>query len=177
MITDEQKHKLNRILGSRFASRKPLGDIFACIFTGPPEPEEPHCSLLQDPLSVPSPDAHLPDLNAEHPSFAALVVRYVRDRFDNDTSSVYFAAGISRANYSHIISNENYAVSKRTAIRMALGLQLSADEADALLKAAGYAFSESIAEDVVLRACIAAGIHDLPDINTVLAEHGIDYEY
>lgn len=113
----------------------------------------------------------IPDLNRANASFSALLIKYVRDRFGGDAPSVYRAARINRKTYSAIISDELRAVSKRTAVAFALALKLSRTEADEFLRAAGFALSSSIREDMVFNACIEAGICDLARVNQILVNH------
>ena len=113
----------------------------------------------------------IPDLNRANASFSALLIKYVRDRFGGDAPSVYHAARINRKTYSAIISDELRAVSKRTAVAFALALKLSRTEADEFLRAAGFALSSSIREDMVFNACIEAGIYDLARVNQILVNH------
>ena len=114
----------------------------------------------------------LPDLKSENPSFAAMLVKYVNERFGGDAPKVYAAAKISRKTYSSIVSNELRPVSKQTAIQLALALRLSRTEADAFLKVAGFAFSPAILEDIIVCACISANIFEIDDVNSLLAEYG-----
>ncbi len=113
-----------------------------------------------------------PDLHRTEPSFAARLILYVRDRFGNDAPRVYQAARVSRQTYSSIVSNELRPVSKSTAIAFALALGLSEGEADELLKAAGYALSNFLLEDMIVRACIKADIRDIDRVNAILTDHG-----
>lgn len=114
----------------------------------------------------------LPDLKSENPSFAAMLVKYVNERFGGDAPKVYAAAKISRKTYSAIVGNELRPVSKQTAIQLALALKLSRTEADAFLKAAGFAFSPAILEDIIVCACISANVFEIDDVNALLAEYG-----
>ena len=112
-----------------------------------------------------------PNLASANPSFAARLVMYVRDRFDGDAPKVYIAAHVSRKTYSSIVSNELRPVSKPTAILLALGLRLNFEEAEEFIKSAGFAFSAFILEDIVVSACIKAGIHDVSRVNEILSAH------
>ena len=114
----------------------------------------------------------IPDLKRENPSFAAMLIKYVNERFGGDAPKVYAAAKISRKTYSAIVGNELRPVSKQTAIQLALALKLSRTEADAFLKAAGFAFSSAIFEDIIVCACISASVFDVDDVNSLLAEYG-----
>lgn len=125
----------------------------------------------QMPPAADSRKSVIPDLNRANASFSALLIKYVRDRFGGDAPSVYHAARINRKTYSAIISDELRAVSKRTAVAFALALKLSRTDADEFLRAAGFALSSSIREDMVFNACIEAGIYDLARVNQILVNH------
>lgn len=115
----------------------------------------------------------LPNLRNTSPSFAALLLRYVRDKFNNDAPSVYRRAHVSRKTYSSIVSNELRPVSKQTAIRFALALQLSVfrNEAGNFLASAGYALSDFILEDIIVKACFGSEIYDLDRVNEILLRY------
>lgn len=113
-----------------------------------------------------------PDLKSDNPTFAAMLIKHVNERFGGDAPKVYAAAKISRKTYSAIVGNELRPVSKQTAIQLALALKLSRTEADALLKAAGFAFSPAILEDIIVCACMASGIYEIDDVNGLLSEYG-----
>ena len=101
-----------------------------------------------------------------------MLIKYVNERFGGDAPKVYAAAKISRKTYSAIVGNELRPVSKQTAIQLALALKLSRTEADAFLKAAGFAFSPAILEDIVVCACISANVFDVDDVGSLLVEYG-----
>ena len=129
-----------------------------------------------DKANLPPPSSRearkIPDLKSENPSFAAMLVKYVNERFGGDAPKVYAAAKISRKTYSAIVGNELRPVSKQTAIQLVLALKLSRTEADAFLKAAGFAFSPAILEDIIVCACISANVFEIDDVNALLAEYG-----
>ena len=162
------------------AARDDIGDDDTCAPSigrvGRPT-LRPHiiCPALQN-RELPPPASRnvrkLPDLKRENPSFAAMLVKYVNERFGGDAPKVYAAAKISRKTYSAIIGNELRPVSKQTAIQLALALKLSRTEADAFLKAAGFAFSPAILEDIIVCACISANVFDIDEINSLLASYG-----
>ena len=114
----------------------------------------------------------IPDLKSENPSFAAMLVKYVNERFGGDAPKVYAAAKISRKTYSAIVGNELRPFSKQTAIQLALALKLSRTEADTFIKAAGFAFSPAILEDIIVCACISASVFDINDVNAFLTSYG-----
>ena len=119
-------------------------------------------------IDLPENKPRKPNLHAANLSFAARVIIWVRDRYDNNAPAIYKAAYLSRKTYSAIISDENHVVSKRTAIQLAFGLRLSREEADLLLHAAGYHLSRSVVEDMIFDACLEAKIHNLEDVNRFL---------
>ncbi len=137
----------------------------------------PHivCPALQN-RELPPPASRnvrkLPDLKRENPSFAAMLVKYVNERFSGDAPKVYNAAHVNRKTYSAIVGNELRPVSKTTAVQFALALHLTRAEADEFIKSAGYAFSASILEDIIVCACIEAKIYDIVDVNSLLTEYG-----
>lgn len=113
-----------------------------------------------------------PNLTSANPSFAARLIILVRDRFGGDAPAVYNAAHVSRKTYSAIISNELRPVSKQTAIAFALALRLSEQELYGFLRSAGFALSEFLLDDMIVRRCVVAGIHDVDRVNEILAAHG-----
>ena len=128
--------------------------------------------LAQDlPLAASRDIKKIPDLKRENPSFAAMLVKYVNERFGGDAPKVYTAAHVSRKTYSAIAGNELRPVSKAIAVQFALALQLTRTEADAFLKAAGYAFSPAILEDIIVCACIEENVYDILDVNSLLSEY------
>ena len=136
----------------------------------------PHivCPALQN-RELPPPASRnvrkLPDLKRENPSFAAMLIKYVNERFDGDAPKVYNAAHVNRKTYSAIVGNELRPVSKTTAVQFSLALNLTRAEADEFIKSAGYAFSASILEDIIVCACIEAKIYDITDVNSLLTEY------
>lgn len=58
-----------------------------------------------DKANLPPPSSRearkLPDLKSENPSFAAMLVKYVNERFGGDAPKVYAAAKISRRTFRH----------------------------------------------------------------------------
>lgn len=111
-----------------------------------------------------------PNLKAKTLSFAAQLLLFVQQKCNGVGAVAYKRAGVSRKTYSKIISDARKYVSKRTVMQFAIGLQLSRAEADVLLKSAGYAFAETIPEDVAFLYCIDHAIWNLYDLNAILRE-------
>jgi hypothetical protein len=120
------------------------------------------------------PQSRLPNLASPTLSFAARLLAAVKEKYGGKAAFAYKRAGISRKVYSKVVSDARRPVSKRTAMQFAIGLQLSRLEADLFLKAAGYAFSDSIPEDAAFSYCIENGIWNLNDLNELLRAAGAD---
>ena len=105
-------------------------------------------------------------------TFADLLARHVRDR-GGDAPSIYSAARIDRRTYSSIVSHPLRPVSKRTAVQFAIALRLKRADADTLLRAAGFALSPAIPEDILFAEAIAEGKGDLQIVSQRLHEQGI----
>lgn len=116
----------------------------------------------------------VPNLHAAVLSFSARLLTYVNEKCDGSAPMAYKRAGVSRQVYSRIVASNDAKVDKRTTMLFCIGLQLSIDEAELLMKSAGYAFSDTIPEDMVFRYCILNKIWNLDDINEMLMSCGLE---
>lgn len=85
-----------------------------------------------------------------------------------DDPEVYHRANIDRKLFSKIRSDPAYKPSKTTAIALALALELSLPETQALLGRAGYTLSHSFLFDIIVEACIQKGVFNVLDVNELL---------
>lgn len=96
------------------------------------------------------------------------------DRTGQKDSDVYKRARIDRRLFSKIRSSKKYVPCKKTVVALCLALELSREDADALLSSAGYSLSRSEEYDLAIAFCISRQVFDFNDINEMLYELGFD---
>lgn len=107
-------------------------------------------------------------------SFSSEVIRLMGLKYSKP-SMFYRPAGIDKRTFHKIKTDYGYKPSKETAFRCCIGLRLDAEESENLLQLAGYAFSPSEPNDLILRFCLEKGIWDIPSINGLLSSFDLDY--
>lgn len=125
-----------------------------------------------------------PNLSAAPSAFAGMPPTFAAiDRPFNETllalvdakgmtdPEVYKRANIDRKLFNKIKNNSKYMPGKRTVIALAIGLRLSLEETEELLKCAGYALSHSQLFDVIVEYFIVHGEYDYMTINEVLFQY------
>lgn len=105
-------------------------------------------------------------------SLADMILRLGRERNMTDPQ-IYKAANLSRAAFNKIVNGKTLNPSRQTVAAIAIALKLAYPEAEALMTAAGLAFADNNAFDVIVASCIRSGFYDLWKINCALADRNL----
>ena len=111
-------------------------------------------------------EEHLMELDE---AFSETLLKLIDSKGKSD-AEIYKRAGIDRKLFSKI-RNPDYRPSKKTAIALALALELNLEETGTLLKRAGFTLSHSVKFDVIVEYFITHSRYDLFEINKVLLEY------
>ena len=102
--------------------------------------------------------------------FKGTLFDFIDNKGVNDVDC-YKRANVSRQTWSKIVNDSNYSPTKKTALALAISLQLNIDETQALLASAGFILSKSSLFDVIIMFCIVKGIYDVFEIDSILFQY------
>jgi len=102
-------------------------------------------------------------------SFAECIRRMMEER-KMKASACYRAANISKAVFSNIINKEGYEPTRNTAFAFAVGFKLDLSQTRELLAKAGFAMSDSLPFDRVMKYIIEHRFYDIGRVNELLFE-------
>ena len=132
-----------------------------------PEPAYPRSYSPAFPSEEESLEERLKHLDKTFQQYLFMLI----DRRGLSDPDVYNKANIDRKHFSKIRSNVDYTPSKKTALALAIALELSIDETKDLLARAGLALSPSKTFDRIIEYCIETSNYDIYEINCILFKY------
>ena len=108
-------------------------------------------------------------LKKQDDSFAVTLLKLIDKKGMTDVEC-YKRANVSRKTFSKINTQKGYRPSKQTVLAFAVGLRLSLDETQTLLRSAGFSLSPSTADRIV-EYFIRCGNYDIFEINAALYQY------
>ena len=109
-------------------------------------------------------------LKKQDDSFAVTLLKLIDKKGLTDVEC-YKRANVSRKTFSKINTQKNYKPSKQTVLAFAVGLQLTLEETETLLRSAGFSLSRSYTADKIVEYFIRTGNYDIFEINAALYQY------
>ena len=157
---------LEDLIGGREAAVRPVKETAGMLPGGARKAAPPPAGQSTAPFA-----ALEEALGAKEDSFAQRLFRLIDERGLDDVT-VYKRANIDRKLFSGIRCKKNYHPKKKTAVALAIALELSLDETADLLARAGYALSPTDRFDVIVSYFISRRYYGIWEINATLFRYG-----
>lgn len=105
--------------------------------------------------------------------FGDALMNYIR-KHGLDEVQVYKDSNIERDTFWRIVNNKNKSISRKTIIKLCIGLKLSYEIAIKFLATAGLAFDGHSPTEMLIVWCLQNKIYDTAEIDVILYEHDLD---
>ncbi len=109
------------------------------------------------------------DENRNDDSFRVTLFRFIDTKGFNDVE-IYKKARLTRNVFHCIKKTDDYQVSKKTALKCAIALELNCSETEKLLNSAGFSLNHSSPFDLIIMYHLDHHIFDVIRINDVLED-------
>lgn len=143
----------------------PLAEASVCC------PPSPVMSPVTSPVMGSAADELSRRLDAAGETFSQQLLRKIDESGMTD-AQCYKRANIDRKLFSKIRSDAGYRPSKPTVLAFAVALRMSPDEAEKLLRSAGFALTDSSRTDIIVGYFLERREYDIMVINAVLLSYG-----
>ena len=157
-ISKELKQALLSEIREKLTFDREFMDSAAAVCYGAPPMEEEYAELdLQE------------EVESTDRSFQQLFFDLAGNRHLSDRT-LYQRAQVDRRLFSKLRSNPQYHPNRRTALRLAIALELPLDETQELIGRAGYTLTRASRQDIIIAYFIEHGKYDIDELNDALFE-------